>query len=347
MAGTVAPGHGSAAARRAELGQVIAGDIGSGSLGPPPPVRTSRMAQRMESVARQVGDAVGVHRPPGRASPHRRSGSRVRIKGSGRSRIIARRLVAIQLRRGTPARADGDQAGRRPGDGDPEFFSTGPAMAAAVSAGDRAAWHREEPGGPEVAARAAERHERVLGLLRHILATFSSASSPNCCARSPVWMAWTTSRPRAYPRTPPGRRPGGSPAAGRPARRHRSDTLAPQIDPDAWRRRVVARSPPCSPRTNLHSWWSRTPHWIDVGSESLLAELPAAIHRTRAIVLGSPRDRVRRRTTPCPGSSGDSPCTAGRFGCRCATGGVNWAPDPVGGRPAVAERTVGNPFFAE
>ena len=74
----------------------------------------------------------------------------------------------------------------------------------------------------------------------HILATFSSASSPNCCARSPVWMAWTTSRP----------------ASGICERLLVADledlllldgllgvtdpdTPAPQIDPDAWRRRVV------------------------------------------------------------------------------------------------------------
>ena len=64
------------------------------------------------------------------------------------------------------------------------------------------------------------------------------------------------------------------------------DGPSPQIDPDAWRRRIAALiSTLLLTEDEPALFVVEDVHWIDVGSESLLAELLTAIRRTRATML--------------------------------------------------------------
>ena len=94
-------------------GRVIAGEIGSGSLGYSAIGQQVGMAQRMESVAPPGrGDAVAVHRAARRA-PHRNVAEPewVRIKGADEP-VRARRLLGIGPRDGLVGRPEASLVGR-------------------------------------------------------------------------------------------------------------------------------------------------------------------------------------------------------------------------------------------
>ena len=158
----------SARAQQCNCGRLNSGQAdrrrsGSSSLGYAPPPGEVGMAQRMNPSPAGWGDAVGF---PARLVEHltARRSEHVRIRGSTIPCVCARRLAGDQ--RGMPC-----AGGRRSGVGRRLEMATLRALDRAgngrggVGLGG-AAWHREEPvAGAAASARAAERHERVLGLL--------------------------------------------------------------------------------------------------------------------------------------------------------------------------------------
>ncbi len=123
----------------------------------------------------------------------------------------------------------------------------------------------------------------------------------------------------------------------------------PQIDPDARRRRLTALiNTAALARTDPALFIIEDAHWIDAVSESLLADLLTVIPRTPSMVLitsrpeyGGALTRVHGAQTIALAPLGDSDTTAL---IRELLGD-----DPSLGELAaiIADRTSGNPFFAE
>ncbi len=123
----------------------------------------------------------------------------------------------------------------------------------------------------------------------------------------------------------------------------------PQIDPDARRRRLTALINTASlARTEPALFIIEDAHWIDAVSESMLADLLTVIPRTPSMVLITCRPeydgmltRVHGAQTIALAPLGDSDTTA--------LLGELLGDDPSLGELAaiIADRTSGNPFFAE
>ena len=274
-------------------GQVIAGEIGSGSLGYTAIGEQVGMAQRMESVAppggvmlsastaRLVDGAAALGEP-----------EMVRIKGAEEP-VAARRLLGIGERHRAVGRAESTLVGRRW------------EMSAVEGLLDRAIdGHGAVVGvvGPpgigksrlvrEVAAMAVA----VMSRCSPPSASRTPARSPSmpwrgCCAQPPASMVLT------------GRTPAIECATGCRMQTPRiwllfddllgiadPDTPLPDIDPDARRRRLTAL-------VNAASLARETPavfvvedaHWIDEVSESMLADFLTVIPQTPSLVLVSYR----------------------------------------------------------
>ena len=113
------------------------------------------------------------------------------------------------------------------------------------------------------------------------------------------------------------------------------DTPLPPIDPDARRRRLTAL-------VNAASLARETPavyvvedaHWIDEVSESMLADFLTVIPQTPSLVLLTYRPEYRGRADPGARCADDSPCAAERFGdCRtdrraARAGPLRWRAGP-------------------
>ncbi len=198
-------------------GQVIAGEIGSGSLGYAAIGEQVGMAQRMESVAPPGG--VMLSESTARLVEHTvmlAEPEQVRIKGAD-DPVRARRLVAIGPRDGLVGRAEASLVGRRW-----EMAAVG----RPAGAGDRwprwcgecggIAGHRQVPGGAGGrGGRGRSRGRGVLDLLRiarprgPVPCRGAAAAGGQRCGRPR-----RPGRPRPGPGTSPGCRPAGSAAAG-------------------------------------------------------------------------------------------------------------------------------------
>jgi class 3 adenylate cyclase len=127
------------------------------------------------------------------------------------------------------------------------------------------------------------------------------------------------------------------------------EVALPQIDPDARRRRLTALINTTSlARTQPALYIIEDAHWIDATSESMLADLLAVIPRTPSMVLitarpeyGGALTRMNRAQTIALAPLGASDITA----LLCELLGS----DPSVGELAaiIADRAAGNPFFAE
>ncbi len=123
----------------------------------------------------------------------------------------------------------------------------------------------------------------------------------------------------------------------------------PQIDPDARRRRLTALvSAALTARETPALYVIEDAHWIDEISESMLAEFVEVISGTRSLVLVTYRPEYRGPLSQVPGGQTISlaPLSVSEIS---ALVDELLGPDPsLGGMAGtLAERAAGNPFFAE
>ena len=333
-------------------GQVIAGEIGSGSLGYAAIGEQVGMAQRMESVAPPGG--VMLSESTARLVEHTvmlAEPEWVHIKGADEP-VRARRLVAISPRDGLVGRAEASLVGRRwemaaldamvdrtiGGRGGVVNVVGPPGIGKSRVAREAAALAAGR--GVEVFWAFCESHAREVpfhAVTRLLRAGNGVADLDGQAARARVREQVPDADPQdllllddllgiADP-----------------------DVALPQIDPDARRRRLTALINTASlARTEPALFIIEDAHWIDAVSESMLADFLTVIPRTPSMVLITSRPeyegaltRVHGAQTIALGPLGDSD-TAALLGELLGS-------DPSVGELAaiIAERAAGNPFFAE
>ena len=333
-------------------GRVIAGEIGSGSLGYAAIGEQVGMAQRMESVA--PPGAVMLSESTARLVEHTVTLAEpewVRIKGADEP-VRARRLVAIGPRDGLVGRAEASLVGRRQ------------EMAALDAMADQALGGRggvvTVVGSPGIGKSRVAREAAAVAAGRGVEVFWAFCESH---AREVPFHAVTRLLRAGY---------GVTDLDGQAARaRVREqlpdadaqdllllddllgiadpDVALPQIDPDARRRRLTALvNATTLARTEPALFVIEDAHWIDAVSESMLADFLSVIPRTPSMVLITSRPeyegaltRVHGAQTIALGPLGDSD-TAALLGELLGS-------DPSVGELAavIAERAAGNPFFAE
>jgi class 3 adenylate cyclase len=334
-------------------GRVIAGEIGSGSLGYTATGEAVGFAQRMESVAPPGG--VMLSESTARLVEHTVTLAEpewVHIKGADEP-VRARRLVAINPRDGLVGRAEASLVGRR------WEMAVLDAMAARVIAGRGGIVNVVGPPGigksrvaREAAAMAAgrgvevfwtfcESHARDVpfyAVTRLLRAGSGVADLDGDAARVQL---------RAYVSTDVD--PQDQLLLDDLLGIADPDVPLPQIDPDARRRRLTAVvNATTLARTEPTLFIIEDAQWIDAVSESMLADFLTVIPRTPSMVLITSRPeydgaftRLHAAQTIALGPLADSD-TAALLG------------ELLGSDPSVAElaaivadRAAGNPFFAE
>ncbi|MFY9918281.1 MAG: AAA family ATPase [Mycobacterium sp.] len=333
-------------------GRVIAGEIGSGSLGYRAIGEQVGMAERIESAAPPGG--VMLSESTARLVEHTvimGDPEWVRLKGAD-DPVCARRLVAVGSRDGVARGAEAKLVGRRW------------EMAALDAIVDRAISGRggvvNVVGPPGIGKSRAAREAATLAAARDVQVFWGFCESH---ARDVPFHAVTGllraacgvddldgEAARAQLRT----------AVPRDADQDDllllddllgiadPDVSLPQIDPDARRRRLTALINTTSlARTEPALFIIEDAHWIDAVSESMLADLLTVIARSPSMVLITSRPeyngaltRVRGAQTIALAPLGDSDTTA-------------LLTELLGSDPSVSElaviiveRAAGNPFFA-
>ena len=334
-------------------GQVIAGEVGSASLGYTTVGEQVGMAQRMESVA----SPGGVMLSESTAHLVEQKGAvlgeqeLVHIKGVG-ARVPARRLLRMEPRHGRVGRVESSLVGRR--------------------------WEMAAVEG--LLERAIDGHGVVVGVVG------SAGIGKSRVAREAAAMAagrgvevfWTFCESHASgipfhvvtrllrAALGVGELDGGAARAQVHARVPDADeqdlvllddllgirdpdTPSPIIDPDARRRRLTALINAAQlARAAPAVYIIDDAHWIDEISESLLAEFITLIPRTRSMVLITYRPeyrgalaRVAGAQTIALGPLGDSEAAA------LIAELLGSDPSVAGLAATIAERAAGNPFFVE
>ncbi len=333
-------------------GRVIAGEIGSGSLGYGAIGEQVGMAQRMESVAPPGG--VMLSESTARLVEQTvmlAESEWVRIKGADEP-VRARRLVAIGARHGVVGRAEVSLVGRN------WEMAALEALVDRTIAGNGGVVNVVGPPGigksrvaREAAALAAARGADVywtyceshasdipFDVVTRLLRTASGVADLDDQA----------ARARAHEQVPDAD-PQDLLLLDDLLGIADPDVPLPQIDPDARRRRWSALLNSVTlARTEPVLYIIEDTHWIDEVSESMVADLLTVIPRTPAMVLityrpeyDGPLTRVHGGQTVALGPLGDSD-TAALIGELLGS-------DPSVGRlaAAITERAAGNPFFAE
>ena len=333
-------------------GRVIAGEIGSGSLGYAATGETVGFAQRMESVAPPGG--VMLSESTARLVEHTvmlAEPEWVRIKGADEP-VRARRLVAISPRDGLVGRAEASLVGRRW------------EMAALDAMVDRAIGGRggvvNVVGPPGIGKSRVAREAAALAAGRGV----------------EVFWAFCESHARDVPFHAVTRllRAGSGVAdldgeAARARVREQvpdadpqdllllddllgiadPDVPLPQIDPDARRRRLTALINTASlARTEPALFIIEDAHWIDAVSESMLADFLTVIPRTPSMVLITSRPEYEGALTRVHGAQTIALAPLGDSDTAALLGELLGSDPSVGELAAIiAERAAGNPFFAE
>jgi adenylate cyclase len=333
-------------------GRVIAGEIGSGSLGYKAIGEQVGFAQRMESVAppggvmlsestaRLVGHTVMLAEPQW-----------VRIKGRDEP-VRARRLLAISARDGLVGRAEASLVGRRwematveaivdrtiggRGGvvnvvGPPGIGKSRTARETAVLAAGR---------GVEVFWAFCESHARDIsfGVVARLLRASTGVAD----------LDGEAARTRVREQVPD---------ADAQDLLLFDDLLGiadpdmplPAIDPDARRRRLTALINTASlARTEPALYIIEDAQWIDAVSESMLADFLAVIPRTPSMVLVTFRPEYEGALTRVPGAQTIALAPLGDSDTAALLGELLGSDPSVGELAAIiAERAAGNPFFAE
>ena len=334
-------------------GRVIAGEIGSGSLGYAATGEAVGFAQRMESVAPPGG--VMLSESTARLVEHTvmlAEPEWVRIKGADEP-VRARRLVAISPRDGLVGRAEASLVGRRW------------EMAALDAMVDRAIGGRggvvNVVGPPGIGKSRVAREAAALAAGRGVEVFWAFCESH---ARDIPFYAVTRllragsgvadldgeaarARLRAY-----------VPADADPQDLLLLDDLLgiadpdvplPQIDPDARRRRLTALINTVSlARTEPALFIIEDAHWIDAVSESMLADFLTVIPRTPSMVLITSRPEYEGALTRVHGAQTIALAPLGDSDTAALLGELLGSDPSVGELAAIiAERAAGNPFFAE
>ncbi len=333
-------------------GRVIAGEIGSGSLGYTATGAAVGFAQRMESVAPPGG--VMLSESTARLVEHSvmlAEPELVRIKGADEP-VRARRLLAINPRDGLVGRAEAGLVGR------------GWEMAALDAMVDQAVGGRGgvvnvvgPPGigksrvAREVAALAAgrgvdvfwtfcESHARDIpfGVVARLLrAAIGVADLDGEAARERV---------RAYV---PDADPQDQLLLDDLLGIADPDVALPQIDPDARRRRLTAVvNATTLARTDAALFIIEDAHWIDAVSESMLADFLSVIARTASMVLITARPEYDGALTHVHGAQAIALAPLGDSDTATLLSELLGSDSSVVELAAiVADRAAGNPFFAE
>ena len=333
-------------------GRVIAGEIGSGSLGYAAIGEQVGLAQRMESVAPPGG--VMLSESTARLVEHAAvlgEPELVRIKGADEP-VRARRLVAIGPRDGLVGRGEASLVGRRwemaaldamvdrtiGGRGGVVNVVGPPGIGKSRAAREAAALAAGR--GVEVFWTFCESHARDIpfgAVARLLRAGTGMADLDGQAARARVREQLPDADPQdllllddllgiADP-----------------------DVPLPAIDPDARRRRLTALVNTTSlARTEPALFIIEDAHWIDAVSESMLADFLSVIPRTPSMVLITSRPEYEGALTRVHGAQTIALAPLGDSDTAALLGELLGSDPSVGELAAIiAERAAGNPFFAE
>ena len=335
-----------------DSGRVIAGDIGSGSLGYAATGEHVGFAQRMESVA--PPGAVMLSESTARLVEHLTVLSEpewVRIKGADEP-VRARRLVAISPRAGLVGRTEARLVGRRW------------EMAALEALVDRTIGGRggvvNVVGPPGIGKSRLVRETAAMARQRgmEVFSTFcqSHASEVAFHAVAVLLRAMfgvdeldaDAARQRVRAQLP--RADEDDLVLLSDLLRIRDTAVPPpDMDPDARRRRIAGLiNTFVLARTAPGAYVIEDVHWIDPVSEAMLGEVVAVLRHTRAVVLVTHRPEYRGALDTQAGFDtitlaplDDSQTTAliaELLGSHTSVAGL---------APQIVERAAGNPFFAE
>jgi len=333
-------------------GQVIAGEIGSGSLGYAAIGEQVGFAQRMESVAPPGG--VMLSESTARLVEHLAVLTEpewVQIKGADEP-VRARRLLALGPRDGLVRRVEASLVGRRwemaaldaimdrtiGGRGGVVNVVGPPGIGKSRTAREAAALATGR--GAEVFWTFCESHASDIpfGVMARLLRAVNGIEDlDGPAARARVREQLLGADPQdllllddllgiADP-----------------------DVALPQIDPDARRRRLTALINTVSlARTEPALFIIEDAHWIDAVSESMLANFLTVIPRTPAVVLITSRPEYEGALTRMPGAQTIALAPLGDSDTAALIGELLGSDPSVGELAAIiAERAAGNPFFAE
>jgi len=333
-------------------GRVIAGEIGSGSLGYAATGESVGFAQRMESVAPPGG--VMLSESTARLVEHTvmlAEPEWVRIKGADEP-VRAHRLVAISPREGLVGRAEGGLVGR------------GWEMAAIEAMVERMVGGRggvlTVVGPPGIGKSRAAREAATLAAARGVEVFWAFCESHTGdipfhvvaqLLRAGTGVAdldREAARARVRARVPD----------ADPQDLLLFDDLLgiadpevplPQIDPDARRRRLTAMINTASlARTEPALYVIEDAHWIDAVSESMLADFLTVIPRTPSMVLITSRPEYQGALTRVPGEQTIALAALADSDTVALLGELLGSDPSVAELAAIiAERAAGNPFFAE
>jgi class 3 adenylate cyclase len=333
-------------------GRVIAGEIGSGSLGYRAIGEQVGFAQRMESVAPPGG--VMLSESTARLVEHLvmlGEPEWVRIKGAGQP-VPARRLMGIGRRDGLVGRTEASLVGRR------WEMAALDAMVDRTIGGHGGVVNVVAPPGigksrtaREVAAAAAgrgvevfwafcESHAREVPfhvLTRLLRASLGLADLDGEAARARVRQQIPDADPQdllllddLLSITDP-------------------EVALPPIDPDARRRRLTALINAASlARTQPALYIIDDAQWIDAISESMIVDLLSVIPQTPSMVLITSRPEYQGALRRVDGAQTIALAPLGNADTAALIGELLGS-DPSVGELAtiIAERAAGNPFFAE
>src|ERR1700753_804766 len=333
-------------------GRVIAGEIGSGSLGYTATGESVGFAQRMESVAPPGG--VMVSESTARLVEHTvmlAEREWVRIKGAD-DPVRARRLVGIGPRHGLVGRAEASLVGRRwemaaidamvdraiGGRGGVGNVVGPPAIGKSRAAREAAALANER--GVEVFWAFCESHARDVpfhAVMRLLRARMGVTDVDSFAARALVRKQLPEADAQdllllddllgiADPEVP-----------------------LPQIDPEARRRRLIALINRATlARSEPVLYIIEDAHWIDGVSESMLADFLTVIARTPTMVLVTSRLEYKGDLTRVAGEQTIALAPLGDSDTAALLDELLGSDPSVGKLAAIiADRAAGNPFFAE
>jgi class 3 adenylate cyclase len=333
-------------------GRVIAGDIGSGSLGYAATGENVGMAQRMESVAPPGGvmlsestarlvELIAVLAEP----------EWVHIKGADEP-VRARQLVAIEPRHGLLGRTESSLVGRHSemavvgamvertigGRGGVVGVAGPPGIGKSRVAREAAALAAAH--GVEVFWTFCESHARDVpfdAVTRLLRAGTGVADLDGEAARERVRAGLPDANPQDLLLFDDLLGIGDS------------DVLLPRIDPDARRRRLTALIKAASlASTEPALYIIDDAQWIDEVSESMLADFLAVVPQIPTMVLITYRPDYQGALRRVPGAQTKALDPLSDSDTAALLGELLGSDPSVGNASAaIAERAAGNPFFAE
>jgi class 3 adenylate cyclase len=335
-------------------GRVIAGEIGSGSLGYAATGETVGFAERMQSAAPPGG--VMLSESTARLVEHTvmlAEPEWVHVKGTD-DPVRARRLIAIRARDGLVGRAEASLVGRRW------------EMAALDAIVDRAIGGRggvvTVVGAPGIGKSRVAREAAALAASRGVEVFWVFCESHT---RDVPFHAVTrllragrgiadiddneTARARLRAGLPADADPQDLLLLDDLLGIADPDVLLPQIGADARRRRLTALiNTAALARTEPALFIIEDAHWIDTVSESMLADFLTVIARTPSTVLITSRPEYEGALTRVHGAQTIVLAPLGNSDISTLVGELLGSDSSVSQLAGIiAERAAGNPFFAE